>query len=363
MSFFDALVSNFRETIGQKLIIPYEKTVCDIGRNEDFVAIARRYVCHAELIPSFSDVSWSDILGRKIVFVRIPPKRLTTSFMDRWKRRFIRWNHLDISSDIYLCWLHDALWVDHGRKTLFTIGSHIAQIYSEHLPDFTVVQVSNGGDELLGEKVYKLAKQYQAHSADVNSGITVFANVTSLWFIRSYRLLHPKRKIILRFHDLIDSGLGMSRQEVFRFVDTVRKEGIVDDVESYDPDDARALKCKYRPNGVNSGFIARMDLPYRERLYGFIGTSGHGKAKDERLRGLDEISQVVEKLYPYTSEWCIAKNQDSLDGWLPYLEFVKVCASSEVYVDLYREKPNEGFSFRIPEALWLNRKIINATTI
>ena len=28
-------------------------------------------------------------------------------------------------------------------------------------------------------------------------------------------------------------------------------------------------------------------------------------------------------------------------------------------MDLFRLDPNEGFSFRIPEALWLNRKIIS----
>lgn len=43
---------------------------------------------------------------------------------------------------------------------------------------------------------------------------------------------------------------------------------------------------------------------------------------------------------------------------IPYIQFAKEYASSEIYIDLLRVNDQEGFSFRIPEALWLNRKII-----
>lgn len=42
---------------------------------------------------------------------------------------------------------------------------------------------------------------------------------------------------------------------------------------------------------------------------------------------------------------------------------MKLYARSEVYVDLYRVDEDEGFSYRIPEALFLNRKIISNRTI
>lgn len=45
--------------------------------------------------------------------------------------------------------------------------------------------------------------------------------------------------------------------------------------------------------------------------------------------------------------------------WITYSDFVKKYALSEVYIDLLRVADNEGYSFRIPEALWLNRKIIS----
>lgn len=358
MGFVKDLISKIEKKCDEKLNVPYKKTVYGIGKSNDVIMLAERYGCTCELLPSLSEISWLDILLRKIYFVRMPPKRLTISFADRWKRRIIRWNRLSLSSDIYVCLLHDAVWLNHGDKTLFTVGAHIAQIYSEHLSDFEVVLVENGGDEVIGREIYSLAEKLQEESTDPDEGITVFANVTSLWFIRCYRLLHPNRKIVLRFHDLIDSGLEMTREQVFRFVDAVRKEGIVDDVESYDFADAKALKCKYRPNGANPEFMSLIDVPYRERLYSFTGTSGHGKAKDERLRDLNVVSNAIKTLYPKISDWCVEKNC-SHDDWLPYVKFAKNSASAEIYVDLFREKPEEGFSFRIPEALWLNRKIIS----
>lgn len=45
--------------------------------------------------------------------------------------------------------------------------------------------------------------------------------------------------------------------------------------------------------------------------------------------------------------------------WLSYTDFIRIYVLSEVYIDLVRVNQYEGFSFRIPEALWLNRKIIS----
>lgn len=158
---------------------------------------------------------------------------------------------------------------------------------------------------------------------------------------------------------MIGVGVGarLGRKEILGFVETLRREKVIDEVESYNFDDARALKGKFRPNGVNPDFVFSVDVPYRERLYSFTGTSE--ESQESRLRGFSIIDETVRKIYPKTSKWCVAENHDPRDGWLPYCEFVKKSASAEICVDLFRLDPEEGFSFRIPEALWLNRKIIS----
>ena len=44
---------------------------------------------------------------------------------------------------------------------------------------------------------------------------------------------------------------------------------------------------------------------------------------------------------------------------ISYCDCVKSYSTSEIYIDLVRIDKKEGFSFRIPEALWFNRKIIS----
>ncbi len=43
---------------------------------------------------------------------------------------------------------------------------------------------------------------------------------------------------------------------------------------------------------------------------------------------------------------------------ITYPEYLELIGLSEIVVDMYRTSPYEGFSFRVPEALLLERKVI-----
>lgn len=129
---------------------------------------------------------------------------------------------------------------------------------------------------------------------------------------------------------------------------------IVNSIESYSKLDADYLHCIYRPNAVNPIFMKKLNTNYRTSLFLFLGSSVI-KGADIRSAPLLPIYHKLISIYPKSKLWL---KSEILTKFIPYKDFVKQYAMSEVYIDLYRLSPNEGYSYRIFEALWLNRKII-----
>lgn len=359
MPFTSELLQSIKKSPNQPLNLFKAKTLYGFGYNDERAEIARRFGCEVKIVNSLCEVAWKDIVFRRVSFTRMPPKSFAGSIIDKFKREMLRLFGDFVRKEIDICCLHEALFLDLGDKTLFTVSTHVAQLYSRHLPKFKVVQVVNEKKEKDLKEIYELGEKLRGRCLDEKTGVTVFANIFVPSFIRTYRILHPNRKIILRFHDIIKTRSKEERGEIVRFVRDLRKSGVVDEVESYDPDDARIIEGKFRPNGVDPDFVLSTDVPYRERLYCFVGTSERGLDKHSRVSDFTEVVDLLKILYPYTSRWNVAKNHDPLTKWVPYEEFARISARSEVCVDLFRLDPNEGFSFRIPEALWLNKKIIS----
>lgn len=71
------------------------------------------------------------------------------------------------------------------------------------------------------------------------------------------------------------------------------------------------------------------------------------------------LEKEISHAYTYSINIGFSRVADSSKFWLDYADFAKLYALSEVYIDLLRVDINEGFSYRIAEALWLNRKIIS----
>ena len=85
-----------------------------------------------------------------------------------------------------------------------------------------------------------------------------------------------------------------------------------------------------------------------------------GNIPASRKSAIQFLMREIVKIYPNAENMCITKISDfKTNHWMAYSDFVKIYALSEIYVDLMRIDSREGFSFRISEALWLNRKIIS----
>lgn len=360
MSYVSRMLQAVRKAPSRKLTIPCSQTIFGFGNNDSFQDVAECYSDNTGIYQTVDEIPWSDILLRRSRFSNVPAKSFASTKTGIWKRRLLRWLRLLVRDEITFCCLHDVVFCEHGARVLIVQSRHVNQVYSAHLPNFKVIQVSDENYEKRTKPIYDLAKELSDQYVDEKPGLTVFTNTTSIWLLRAYRLLHPERRIILRFHDIIDrqvGGHGIDRESVIAIVNQMREEGLVDEFESYHRTDAEKLHAIYRPNGVNPDFVLANDVPYRDRLYSFVGGSLRTRT---RLEGFSIIAEAIKQLYPYTALSCVEQTANLRGGfWIPYSEFAKLYARSEIYVDLYRVCEDEGFSFRIPEALFLNRKIIS----
>lgn len=76
------------------------------------------------------------------------------------------------------------------------------------------------------------------------------------------------------------------------------------------------------------------------------------------MEALNEIRRELRRIYPNADRWIEELYVLGPSTWKPYSEYLRETARAEVIVDLVRIGQEEGFSYRIPEALFLNRKII-----
>lgn len=359
MSLKAKLLQSIKDFPEQKLNLSGAGLVYGFGYNDDRLDLARHFECKTKVVNSLSEIAWTEIFSRSVSFTKLPPKNFAETNNEKLKRFALRCFGRFVGDEINICWLHEALFLDHGEKTLFTTSAHVAQLYAKHLPQFKVLQVISVRREVDLRDVFELGEHLRGRCVDGREGVTVFANVIAPSFIRLYRKLHPNRRIILRFHDILKIKPRDERDRIVELLTNLRATRVVDSVESYDFDDAKVLKGKFRPNGVDPDFILSTDVSYRERLCHFSGASEVKSEKTSRINDFAAVMDKLKTLYPNTSKWSVVKNHDPRNKWLPYEEFVKVSSRSEICVDLFRLDPEEGFSFRIPEALWLNRKIIS----
>lgn len=344
----------------KKVTLPYR--VISIGQNNSRYTIACRYLNNIETVPNLTNISWKDIIFRRVRLISIPSRQETKTLESQLKRKVIRLLRLCVSSLIFRLNADDCLLEDHGKKVLFAPADAVIQIYSTHLgSDFSILEFK---DEIRSwrlrhtrQKINKLLKQ---GLVDLEHGLTVFTNVRNDTSIRLYKRFHPNRKIILRYHDILDGGLGSrspSIDQLLKMTQDLRSDGIVDEIESYYQNDAKILNGFYRPNGVDPKIILSTQTNMRNALYRFRG--GPKDSKDtSRLDVLNDLRHNLRLLYPNIDNYIFQKLATGSSQWISYTQYLQEIAASEIVIDLTRNCQNEGFSFRIAEALFLNKKII-----
>ena len=201
-------------------------------------------------------------------------------------------------------------------------------------------------------------------------------NTTNITFLKILKNLFPQSKIYIRFHDPFQSGYFETKNfhKLKKYATTNKI-----DIESYSIQDANNYKISYFPNGINikKYYIFTKNIYNNYNEYNkkqsvfFLGT-----VNKKRLEFLIKVAQTLHdsnlliKFYFFldgTQEKInIIKNLNRQLGYsaieiinfIRYQDYLKLLAPHNIIIDLYRFSTNEGYSFRIPEAVILNKKII-----
>ena len=339
-----------------------KKVVIYLTNRESFsLELINKFYQNIKQYSTLDEITWKQILFRRIRFVSAPNKSLASTTNKYWKYRFIKWFCLPISNrDMVNFFVFELFIFENFPNIIITPAQHVAEIYAIHLPHFKVIKSFSNIHTSSLLLLLKLSGSVFVNRAP---GITVFTNPINETIIKAYKKLHPNKKIILRFHDKLDLG-GLdctTKQNIKNLIDNLIRQKIINEVESYYLDDAKYLNCRYRPNGVNPLFMKSIAPQYRTSLVYFLGATPpkSDTIKKMRLQDFEQIRQKILEIYPGIPKWISINQIAGKDSkWLSYTDYAKRSSKSEIFVDLFRVDQNEGFSYRIPEALFLNRKII-----
>lgn len=324
--------------------------------------MVKRYVDNIEIVKNIDEIQWKDIICRRVRLVSMPSRSELTNKSQLCKRTLAKVLNLGIGDFIGNINFEDCLLGEHGDKVFFAPMNSAVLIYKYHLgKDFSVLELK---DELHERRMKNIVnKSRHARELgllDVRQGLTVFTNLRNDTLLRAYKRIHPNRKIILRYHDRLDGGLGGKsgqKQKILAMIAKLKQDKIIDEVESYFRPDAEAMAGKYRPNAVNSDALSGINFSFCEAFYRFIGAPKDVKDRT-RLDAINDLKKELMRLYPKINHWIEERMVLNSAEWMPYCDYLEKIFRTEVIVDLTRFGQNEGFSFRIPEALFLNKKII-----
>lgn len=289
----------------------------------------------------------------------VAPKKENLSSFDRFKRTAIQYLHEDYEKSAEIWNLVDLVFLPSPQKCMFVVSTHVVEMFSVHFPQYKIMELSRHTNTFRNRIIYFLALISKRRFTEYNDGIAVFINLIDPYILKAYRLLHPNKKIYLRFHDPIETTArkNMTPDKLSKIYRQLRQENIVQGVESYYEADAKLLGISYRPNAVNGDVMETVNYRFRNYLYTFIGTFKN-RNDHSRLDDLEMIRIHLSELYPSASRYINECIMDGLTERIPYPKYLELVGLSEIVVDMYRSHPYEGFSYRIPEALLMERKVI-----
>lgn len=327
---------------------------------KDYLYIKKTGITNTLVNKDFSEIGFSDILKRKIYISSIPARKEILSAKSYLKKKLCKILKLDITVQLSILSLKKILFHKKEANVIITEGEHISDIYKNNLPDFLVITRDRSDQK---QAVKYFLKSIKTNDIDFSKHLTVFTNLPSYEYLKLYKKYHPNRTIFLRIHDPINNGFGLTAQQVANTISQLKHDGIIQDVFSYSENDAKYLRCRYQPNAVNSILIKKVKKNFCSSLFYFIGYSNKNDNKNSRAINFEHLKSETIKAYPKIPLFYIKKLIPcEFNQFVSYSEYLQLISEAECIIDFCRKHKNEGFSYRIPESLFFNKKIITDRT-
>ena len=199
-------------------------------------------------------------------------------------------------------------------------------------------------------------------------------NTTNIQFLKFLQCLFPNSHIYIRFHDCLKSQY-VSYDDFNKVKKFASYNNI--DIESYSLYDSITYGMLYYPNTVNinnllyikSTFKNSTDI-YQNSVF-FLGS-----VNKSRFLPLIRLAKLLStnnlKINFYFSICNLSNAKSIIDevnkelgyrginiiNHINYTDYLTHLIRNPIIIDFYRFFSNEGYSFRIPEAIVLNKKII-----
>lgn len=315
-------------------------------------------------VSSIDNISYRDILLRNIRVLSIPGKALAPNISSKIKRFLLKVLKLKLDlRELIGINYRNVLFGNLGdeRNTVFSAGSTelLGTLLSSR---FNIVQLTPFPDEPGKQNLFnQLNKDITSQNINTTAGTSIFVNFLDTDFLKAYKKTHPSKRVIVRFQDFLKfEEDGKSKERFAKIVDQLVSDGVVDEVETYCQSNAREMNWTYRPNGFNPDCLIGLDKNYRDSIIRFLGAPGN--TRGSRKKQLDFLVNELTSLYPKSSRWIDIQCIPTFGAWKAYPDYLQEMSGSEIFIDLVRVSDSEGFSFRIAEALFLNRKIITDRT-
>lgn len=240
-----------------------------------------------------------------------------------------------------------------SKQIIFGHGRHVGEIFMFHNPDTEIKKFLSLPGKYKSIFLLLLANFCLSfHKIDNSEGQVYLINVVDQNFLSAFRKIHPNKKIVLRLHDIYEEIFCTSDVEYVRGrLSYLLSNKIVDWVESYSKEDAEKLEIHHVYNKVRRDL--RNFSSDEKYLWMFVGHASNGA---DRLNDFKIIKDYLSKKYPNKKHFELIVNRG--DKLISYEEYIDILGKSRMIVDLYRIQPDEGWSFRISEALVMRKKVI-----
>ena len=193
----------------------------------------------------------------------------------------------------------------------------------------------------------------------------VFANIRSMDLVKVLLHKFPRSEIILRYYDYVDEDFGLRN-----LLAEARRLGAR--IESYSRDDAERYSISYMPNFVDWLYLRslRSRIEDNGRVL-FVGSAD--RYSRQRFESLMVIGRLLEQNKINFLFYITGLDDEQMhEAWelnavsahvvcntsIKYLDYLDLVANSTCIIDLWRLTPDEGFSYRVSEAVALNIRII-----
>lgn len=202
------------------------------------------------------------------------------------------------------------------------------------------------------------------HSSTENLTI-VFANIRSLELVKILVHKFPRSEIILRYYDYFDEDFGLRN-----IIAEAKRLGAR--IESYSRSDAERYSIAYMPNFVDWQYLRSLRNRIEDgRRVLFVGNTDRNSV--QRFESLMVIGRLLERHKINFLFYITGLNDEQMqEAWelnavsahvvcnttISYRDYLDLVANSSCIIDLWRLTPDEGFSYRVSEAVALNIRII-----